>query len=185
MDFDQARLPFGTLFVLSQITNKDYWENEIKANKKHAYSIEALINLSIIKLSKMEKEQILLPDGEHLINGTIYVVQDGVVIEKKEVTPEQEEVIEEVAEGLTTEEKKPLEVMEETPAPIVEEVVPVVEDDRLAKLEAAQESLMSEIAKLKSEIEAPLLEELPVEMSDNRPMWRRISDGINTIKNQK
>lgn len=183
--FDQSRLPFGTLFVLSQITNKDYWENEIKANKKHAYSIEALINLSIIKLSKMEKEQILLPDGEHLINGTIYVVQDGVVIEKKEVTPEQEEVIEEVAEGLTTEEKKPLEVMEETPAPIVEEVVPVVEDDRLAKLEAAQESLMSEIAKLKSEMEAPLLEELPVEMSDNRPMWRRISDGINTIKNQK
>ena len=133
----------------------------------------------------MEKEQILLPDGEHLINGTIYVVQDGVVIEKKEVTPEQEEVIEEVAEGLTTEEKKPLEVMEETPAPIVEEVVPVVEDDRIAKLEAAQESLMSEIAKLKSELEAPLLEELPVEMSDNRPMWRRISDGINTIKNQK
>jgi hypothetical protein len=183
--FDQNALPFGTLFVLSQVTDKGYWENEIKANKKHAYSIEALINLSIIKLSKMEKEQILLPDGEHLINGTIYVVKDGVVIEKKEVTAEQEEVIEEVAES-TPEVMADVPVEEiVTPTAVVEEVAPVVEDDRLAKLEAAQESLMSEIAKLKSELEAPLLEELPVEMSDNRPMWRRISDSINTIKNQK
>jgi hypothetical protein len=55
----------------------------------------------------------------------------------------------------------------------------------LAKLEAAQESLMSEIAKLKGELEAPKLDELPIEMSDKRPMWRRISDSINTIKNQK
>jgi hypothetical protein len=183
--FDQSALPFGTLFVLSQVTDKGYWENEIKANKKHAYSIEALINLSIIKLSKMEKEQILLPDGEHLINGTIYVVKDGVVIEKKEVTAEQEEVIEEVA-AATPEVMADVPVEEiVTPTAVVEEVAPVVEDDRLAKLEAAQESLMSEIAKLKSELEAPLLEELPVEMSDNRPMWRRISDSINTIKNQK
>jgi hypothetical protein len=133
----------------------------------------------------MEKEQILLPDGEHLINGTIYVVKDGVVIEKKEVTAEQEEVIEEVA-AATPEVMADVPVEEiVTPTAVVEEVAPVVEDDRLAKLEAAQESLMSEIAKLKSELEAPLLEELPVEMSDNRPMWRKISDSINTIKNQK
>ena len=305
--FDSSKLPFGTLFVLSQVTDKGYWENEIKANKKHAYSIEALINLSIIKLSvqqygdivvyndkgeflllqrhseddyepnklcfaggkieegedikqgalrelfeetgikednadfidsiknsdgtisnyfqvktnqefkpshehkgyswvksldnfsedmfiendkerlvqiinksKMEKEQILLPDGEHLINGTIYIVKDGVVVEKKEVTPEQEEVVEQVAEGLSEapaiEEEKPV-------ASVVEE--PIVEDDRLAKLEAAQESLMGEIAKLKGELESPKLEELPVEMSEKRPLWRVISDGINSIKNQK
>ena len=130
----------------------------------------------------MEKEQILLPDGEHLINGTIYVVQDGVVIEKKEVTADQEAVIEEVA-AATPEQMADVPV-EEIVTPVVEET-PVVEDDRLAKLEAAQESLMSEIAKLKSEMEAPLLEELPVEMSDNRPIWRKISDSINTIKNQK
>lgn len=187
--FDISRMPIGTWFVLSQVTDKNYWEKEIKQNKKHAYSIEALMNLSIIKLSRMEKEQIVLPDGEHLINGTIYIVKDGVVVEKKEVTEEQEKVVEEVAQSAPeamaetpTEEVK--EVLEETPVAVVEE--PVVEgDDRLAKLEAAQDELMGEIAKLKAELAAPLEEEVPVLMSDSRPMWRRVSDGINAIKKQK
>ena len=190
-NFDILRHPIGTWFVLSQITDKNYWNKEIKMNKKYAYSIEALMNLSIIQLSKteMEKDQIVLPDGEHLISGTIYVVKDGMVIEKKEVTSEQEEVIEEVAESTPekmaetpTEEVK--EVMEETPA-VVEETPAVEGDDRIAKLEAAQEELMGEIAKLKSEMTAPLEEEVPVLMSDNRQMWKRVSDSINALKNRK
>lgn len=202
--FDINRCPLGTLFVLSQITDRDFWENEIKGNKKHAYSIEALINLTIIKMSKMEKEQIVLPDGEHLIDGTIYVVKGGTVIEKKEVTEEQEEVIEEVAEAAAEaeglekkEEEKPKEEMaaettEEPKEEMAEE--PKVEtpeepkeegDDRVAKLEQAQEQLMEEIAKLKSEIEKPKEEQVTVEMSDNRPLWRRISDGIEGINKSK
>ena len=63
----------------------------------------------------MEKEQIVLPDGEHLIDGTVYIVKDGAVIEKKEVTDEQEQVIEEVAEEAAKkeglEEEKPKEEM--------------------------------------------------------------------------
>jgi len=34
-------------------------------------------------------------------------------------------------------------------------------------------------------MEAPKVEDLPIEMSDNRPVWKRLSDGINAIKNQK
>ena len=187
--FDINRLPIGTWFIHSQVTDKNYWEKEIKGNKKYAYSIEALMNLSIIKMSKMEKEQIVLPDGEHLINGTIYIVEGGVVVSTKEVTPEQEEVIEEVAtEGLSeTTEEKPVveEVLAEVtePTPTTEDAP--VEDDRLAKLEKTQEDLMLEIAKLKGEMEAPKVEDLPIEMSDNRPVWKRLSDGINAIKNQK
>lgn len=190
--FDINRNPVGTWFILSQITDKGYWENEIKKNGKHAYSIEALMNLSIVKLSKqaeMEKDQIVLPDGEHLINGTIYIVKDGVVVEKKEVTAEQEEVVEAVAESAPEAmAETPTVVVEETPeaTPVVEET-PVVEGepDRLAKLEATQDELMGEIAKLRAELEAPKLEETPVIMSDVRPMWRRISDGINVIKNKR
>jgi len=201
---DINRNPIGTWFIHSQITDKQYWENEIKKNKKHAYSIEALMNLSIIKMSKMTTEQIVLPDGEHLINGTIYVVKDGAVVEAKEVTSEQEEVIEEVVtEGLseeakeelpketlseeeikveetTMEEVKPIEKMEDAP---VEEVKP--EDDRIAKLEQQQEEILSEIAKIRAESEAPKAEDVKVEMSDSRPMWRKISDGINAIKNKQ
>jgi hypothetical protein len=200
--FDINRCPIGTWFVLSQVTDREYWEKEIKGNKKHAYSIEALMNLTIIKMSKMEKEQIVLPEGEHLIDGTIYIVKDGVVIEKKEVTEEQEEVIEEVAEaaaekeGLETEEKpkeemaateeKPAEEMAEAPAePTVEAPKEEGGEDRVAKLEKAQEQLMEEIAKLKSEIGKPKEEEVEVVMSDSRPVWKRISDGINVINKSK
>lgn len=215
--FNVNRTPIGTLFVHSQVTDKNYWDNEIKKNKKHAYSIEALMNLSIIKMSKMEKEQIILPDGEHLINGTIYVVKDGIVIEKKEVTLQQEEIIEEVVKaapelmeempsalpkkedemtmkmendslGLPKKEEDPKLIMEEMPEVIAtdeikKEELPV-SDDRVAKLEAAQEEILSEIAKIRSEIETPTGEDITVEMSDNRPLWKKISDGLNVIKKQ-
>ena len=318
--FDIARNPIGTWFVLSQVTDKDYWEKEIKGNKKYAYSIEALLNLTIIKMSKqssleygdvvvfndkgeflllqrsedddympnklclpggkieqgenintgasrelfeetgikeddivfvetiinndetkshyfttktnqkfkpsnehkgyswvksldnfpkemfiendkerlvsiinkskMEKEQIVLPDGEHLINGTIYVVKDGMVIEKKDVTMEQEEVIEEVVETApeelaetpeAPEEVKP-EVMAETPTPTEEATEVLPSEDRLAKLEAENESILMEIAKLRAEMVTPKEEEVAVQMSDSRPMWKRISDGLHQLK---
>lgn len=202
--FDIKRNPIGTWFVLSQVTDKDFWEKEIKGNKKHAYSIEALMNLTIVEMSKhnnltnikMENNQIVLPDGEHLINGTIYVVENGVVVATKEVTPEQEQVIEEVAteqmsETPATEEPEtmaetvetPTEEMAETPEATTE--APATEepsDDRLAQLEKAQEELLSEVAKLKAEMEKPEETQVEVAMSDNRPMWKRISDGINSLK---
>lgn len=323
---DPKRMKPGTLFVLSQVTDKEYWEKEIKANKKYAYSIEALMNLTIIKMSsqkeikysdvivlndkdeflllqrsegddyepnklcfpggkieageseetaavrelleetginesnvsfvdsivnsdgtvsnyftvktgqnfkpsdehksfswvksidslpsemfiegdkerlvsilnkvyQMDKDQILLPDGEHLINGTIYVVKDGVVIEKKEVTSEQEAVIEEVAEATPevmeeVKEDKPVEEMEEViPAAPVETVEPETEggnvEERLTKLEKSFEELLLEFAKWKGEMAAPKTEDLPIEMSDKRPLWMKISDGINAIKKQQ
>ena len=115
---------------------------------------------------------------------------------------EQENVIEEVAEaaaekeGLETEEKpkeemaateeKPTEEMAEAPTePTAEAPKEEGGEDRVAKLEKAQEQLMEEIAKLKSEIEKPKEEEVEVVMSDNRPVWKRISDGINVINKSK
>ena len=188
--FDVDRTPIGTWFVLSQITDQNYWNKEIKGNKKYAYSIEALLNLTIIKMSKMEKEQIVLPDGEHLINGTIYVVKDGMVIEKKDVTMEQEEVIEEVVETApeemaetpqAPEEVKP-EEMAEMPTPTEEATEVLPSEERLAKLEAENESILMEIAKLRAEMVTPQEEEVAVQMSDNRPMWKRISDGLHQLK---
>jgi mutator protein MutT len=180
---DQAFKPSQEHKSYSWVKSLDNFEPEmfIEGDK------ERLVR--IINKIKMEKDQIKLPNGEHLISGTIYVVKDGAVVEKKEVTSEQEEVIEEVAESTPetmaetpTEEVK--EVMEETPA-VVEETPAVEGNDRIAKLEAAQEELMGEIAKLKTEMTAPLEEEVPVLMSDNRQMWKRVSDSINALKNRK
>lgn len=186
--FSLSRVPIGTWIVLSQVTDKTYWEKEIKANKKHAYSIEALMNLTIIKMSKMEEQTIVLPDGEHLINGTIYIVEGGKVVATKEVTPEQEAVVEEVAEAAAEtsdakeleEEKKPEEMAAEVEEPVVmeTEAAPVVDEDRLAKLEKEHEELMSQIAELKT-ANLEQVEEVKVEMSDKRPFWKRASDSIN------
>jgi len=102
--FKAERVPIGTWMVHSQITDKKYWEEEIKGKGKHSYSIEALINMSVIEMSnqinkdKMTEEQIVLPDGEHLIDGKIYIVEGGKVTATKEVTEQQEEVVEEVIE---------------------------------------------------------------------------------------
>lgn len=214
--FDKSRIPQGTWMVLSQVTDRDFWENEIKGNKKHAYSIEALINLTIIKMSKMENEKIVLPDGEHLIGGKIYVVESGEVIATKEVTPEQEAEVKEVAEEaasnsnpeeLEKEEKKPEEMEEkkeedkpkeemskeeEKPEQMEEKKEAPANDsaestdvDRLSRLEKQQEELLEQIAKMKAEMEQPKEEEVEVDMSDNRPMWKRISDGINAINKSK
>ena len=171
--FDLSRTPIGTWFVQSQVTDKNYWNNEIKDKKKHAYSIEAVMNLSIIKLSKMTKEQIKLPDGEHLINGTLYVVEGGAVVGTKEVPEAQEEVVEAVAEKAAEEApEKMAEVPTDAP----------VEDDRIAKLEKQLEETLQAVATLKAEMQAPMVEEKKVEMSDNRPLWKKISDGLNSKK---
>jgi hypothetical protein len=188
--------PIGTWVVHSQVTDKDFWEKEIKANKKHAYSIEALINLTVVEMSSqklntnnitMEKEQVVLPDGEHLINGKIYIVEGGVVVATKEVTPEQEEVVEEVAEAAAEgaeeleEEKKEEETLSEEVAPEV--VVEAEEDDRIAQLEKKVDDLITLVGEQKAE--EVLEEEKPIEMSDNRPFWKKIADGTMKMQTSK
>ena len=216
--FDINRMPVGTLFVHSQVTDKLFWEREIKLNKKYAYSIEALMNLSIVELSKqnenfiqtnnteMEKSQVKLPDGEHLIEGKIYIVKDGVVVEIKEVTEEQVAVIEEVAKDATpetmeevteekkeepktelsedkpTEEEKPKEELAEIPEVVVEETKP--DTSEIEKLKEVQDEIIEELSKLRSQIETTG-EEVAVEMSDIRPLWRKISDSLNVNQKSK
>jgi hypothetical protein len=205
--FNIQRCPVGTWIVMSQITDKEYWKKEIKGNKKYAYSIEALINLTIIKMQKMaETQKVVLPDGEHLINGTIYVVQGGEVVSTKEVTEQQEEVIEEVAEkavetmtvhtGVKPEEQmsvhteaKPEEQMSvhyDEPKPVteMEAVVPTpeapAEDERVSKLESQMGEMVTEVATLRAMLETPApVEDVEVQMSGS--LWRSIA----ALRNKK
>jgi hypothetical protein len=205
--FNIQRCPVGTWIVMSQITDKEYWKKEIKGNKKYAYSIEALINLTIIKMQKMaETQKVVLPDGEHLINGTIYVVQGGEVVSTKEVTEQQEEVIEEVAEkavetmtvhtGVKPEEQmsvhtevKPEEQMSvhyDEPKPVteMEAAVPTpeapAEDERVSKLESQMGEMVTEVATLRAMLETPApVEDVEVQMSGS--LWRSIA----ALRNKK
>jgi hypothetical protein len=93
-------VPKGTLMLTAQITDVDYY-NELVKNEQVGFSIEGFLGM---KLSKhLKQNNMNFPDGEHLIEGKIYVVKDGQVVEIKEV--EKEEVaMEEVVEETTTEE---------------------------------------------------------------------------------
>ena len=156
--------------------------------------------------TEMEKSQVKLPDGEHLIEGKIYIVKDGVVVEIKEVTEEQVAVIEEVAKDATpetmeevteekkeepktelsedkpTEEEKPKEELAEIPEVVVEETKPTPSE--IEKLKEVQDEIIEELSKLRSQIETTG-EEVAVEMSDIRPLWRKISDSLNVNQKSK
>jgi hypothetical protein len=104
-------VPKGTLMVTAQVTDKDYY-NELVANEQIGFSIEGFLGL---KLSNQlnNKYSMKLPDGEHLIEGKIYIVVDGEVTEIKDApVVEEESMTEEIALETVVEE----EVIEETPA---------------------------------------------------------------------
>jgi hypothetical protein len=103
-------VPKGTLMVTAQVTDKDYY-NELVKNEQIGFSIEGFLGLKLSK--QLNKYNMKLPDGEHLIEGKLYIVVDGEVTEIRDVpVAAEEEITEEIALETVVEE----EVIEETPA---------------------------------------------------------------------
>ena len=103
-------VPKGTLMVTAQVTDKDYY-NELVKNEQIGFSIEGFLGLKLSK--QINKYSMKLPDGEHLIEGKLYIVVDGEVTEIRDVPVAAEEALtEEIALETVVEE----EVIEETPA---------------------------------------------------------------------
>jgi hypothetical protein len=105
-------VPKGTLMVTAQVTDKDYY-NELVKNEQIGFSIEGFLGLKLSNQLNNKYSMNKLPDGEHLIEGKIYVVVDGEIIEIKDApVVEEEAMTEEIALETVVEE----EVIEETPA---------------------------------------------------------------------
>jgi hypothetical protein len=103
-------VPKGTLMVTAQVTDKEYY-NELVKNEQIGFSIEGFLGLKLS--NQINKYNMKLPDGEHLIEGKIYIVVDGEVTEIKDApVVEEESMTEEIALETVVEE----EVIEETPA---------------------------------------------------------------------
>lgn len=109
-------VPKGTLMLTAQVTDKEYY-NELVKNEQVGFSIEGFLGM---KLSKhLKHNNMNFPDGEHLIEGKIYVVKDGQVVEIKDAP-----VVEEAMAEVTEEEKVTEEVAcEDTAVTEEEEVV--------------------------------------------------------------
>jgi hypothetical protein len=146
-------VPEGTLMVTAQVTDKEYYA-ELVAQEQIGFSIEGYLGMKLKEQPKTNIQMNKLPDGEHLIEGKIYVVKDGEIIEIRDA--EKVEASEEVALEDTVVEETVTETVpaeEETMA-----IDPVLDAEAiLAIVKPAMDehmnTLLQMIADLKAQIE--------------------------------
>ena len=150
-------VPKGTLMVTAQVTDKDYY-NELVKNEQIGFSIEGFLGLKLSK--QLNKYNMKLPDGEHLIEGKLYIVVDGEVTEIKDVpVAAEEELTEEIALETVVEE----EVIEETPATEEMAVDPAADAEAILAIvqpviDEQINALIAMIADLRNRIEEMMAE---------------------------
>lgn len=149
-------VPEGTLMVTAQVTDKEYYA-QLVADGQVGFSIEGYLGMKLkeqqqLKLNNMNK----LPDGEHLIDGKIYVVVDGEITEIRDA--EKEVVVEEEAMSDTVVEEEEV-VEEETmavdPAMDAEAILAIVRPLVTEQVDM----LVAMIADLKNQLEESLVTE--------------------------
>jgi hypothetical protein len=136
-------VPKGTLMLTAQITDKEYYQ-ELVSKDQIGFSIEGFLGLKMsnqLKLNNMK-----LPDGEHLIEGKVYVVKGGEIIEIKDAPKEEVAMEDSVVEEEVTTETEPI---EEQPAP--EELEEVKKEEMAVDVATDAEAVLA--------IVAPVLEE--------------------------
>jgi len=146
-------VPEGTLMVTAQVTDKEYYA-QLVADGQVGFSIEGYLGMKLkeqqqLKTNNMNK----LPDGEHLIDGKIYVVVDGEITEIRdaEVVVEEEAMSDTVVEEEVVEE----ETMAVDPALDAEAILAIV-----TPLVTEQvDMLVAMIADLKNQLEEALVAE--------------------------
>ena len=156
-------VPKGTLMVTAQVTDKDYY-NELVANEQIGFSIEGFLGL---KLSNQlnNKYSMKLPDGEHLIEGKIYIVVDGEVTEIKDApVVEEEAMTEEIALETVVEE----EVIEETPATEEMAIDPAADAEAILAIvqpvmDEQINAIIAMIADLRNHVEEMMAEDVATE----------------------
>jgi hypothetical protein len=162
-------VPKGTLMLTAQITDKEYY-NKLVESGQVGFSIEGFLGLKL-SINKQIKNSMNLPDGEHLIEGKIYVVKDGVVVEVKdapievEVEMADEEVVEEevvMAEEVEVEEEVVEAAMAVDPTADAEAILAIV----MPTIDEKYNELIQLIAEVKAMI--PTLEEEVTEVTEQK-----------------
>ena len=146
-------VPTGTLMVTAQVTDVEYY-NHLVDNDQVGFSIEGYLGMKLKAETQLKTKINMnkLPDGEHTIDGKIYVVVDGEITEIRDA--EVVEASEEVALEDTVVEEEVVE--EETMA-----VDPVLDAEAILAivkpaLDAEVNNLVAMIADLKAQLEDAL-----------------------------
>jgi hypothetical protein len=157
-------VPEGTLMVTAQVTDKEYYA-ELVSQEQIGFSIEGYLGMKLKEQTKTNIQMNKLPDGEHLIEGKIYVVVDGEVTEIRdaEVVEASEEVALEdtvVEETVTAEIPAEEETMAVDPVVDAEAILAIVKP----VMDEQMNALLAMIADLKNQLEEALSMEVEEEV---------------------
>ena len=187
-----VKVPKGTLFVVAQVTDKEYYASLVE-NGQTGFSIEGFLGLSLSDMeqkqsktecsdnnneniikTEMENKDLVLPEGARFqIEDKWYEVKDGKVVEvieaQKEVAASEDVVEEEVKveeQEMASEEVPAEEVAKEeeiAAAEVPVEAAPVVETYTKEEVDAKFDELYKMIADLQTE-----------EVSEEAPMTEEV-----------
>lgn len=157
-------VPEGTLMVTAQVTDKEYYA-ELVAQEQIGFSIEGYLGMKLKEQTKTNIQMNKLPDGEHLIDGKIYVVVDGEITEIRdaEIVEASEEVALEdtvVEETVTEEIPAEEETMAVDPVVDAEAILAIVKPHMDEQLN----TVLAMIAELKNQLEEVLSSEVEEEV---------------------
>ena len=147
-------VPKGSVFIVSQITDRDYY-NELVKEEQVGYSIEGMLGLKLSEINKINK----MENPKFELDGKFYELVDGVPVEVAMATEEETEEVVEASEEVVLEEDKEKEEevkaeseeekeeeMEEETEVVEAEVNPEVDADAvLAIVAPALDALRNEI----------------------------------------
>ena len=157
-------VPEGTLMVTAQVTDKEYYA-ELVSQEQIGFSIEGYLGMKLKEQQTNNIQMNKLPDGEHTIDGKIYVVVDGEITEIRdaEVVEASEEVALEdtvVEETVTAEIPAEEETMAIDPVVDAEAILAIVKP----VLDEQMNALLAMIADLKNQLEEALSMEVEDEV---------------------
>ena len=162
-------VPTGTLMVTAQVTDVEYY-NHLVENDQVGFSIEGYLSMKLKEVTQLKTDINMnrktkmnaLPDGEHTIDGKIYVVKDGEITEIRdvEITANEDEVKE---EEIALEETVVEEKVEETPATEEMAVDPAADADAILAIvqpimDEQINAVIAMIADLRNRIEEMMAE---------------------------
>jgi hypothetical protein len=139
-------VPTGTLMVTAQVTDAEYY-NHLVDNDQVGFSIEGYLGMKLKEQQLKTKINMnKLPDGEHTIDGKIYVVVDGEITEIRDA-----EVVEATLADTVVEEEEVVEeeTMAVDPALDAEAILEIVRPLIAEQVDA----LVAMIADLKAQLE--------------------------------
>ena len=153
-------VPEGTLMVTAQVTDKEYYA-QLVADGQVGFSIEGYLGMKLKAETQLKTNINMnkLPDGEHTIEGKIYVVTDGEITEIRDA-----EVVEATLADTVVEEEEVVEeeTMAVDPALDAEAILEIVRPLITEQVDA----LVAMIADLKNQLEEALVVETEEELEE-------------------